>query len=501
MQDAATNETPLPVSIGKMSVPVDLVYLRTVQACTAEITKILSYGESDVVMLELAVEEGFTNAVKHFSKTAEKEESIHVEFDLLGEDLVILIRDRGIPFEIDEVESYEASDASDADRPGLGLTLMKKSVDKVELISCGSKGKELRLTKHLPAGYTLPEFLCKDGRSRTSRRSVDINSVIIRQPTLDDLPSIRRLTWRSYGYRYVSQFYDMEKLRELYDSPFYLPAVAVDPESGEVIFHIALELETSADTVPEEGMAFIDPMIRCVGLAKKVSEFLHEIAAQRGFRGIRAEAVTSHIQSQKILEDGNGTVPCGLLVAYGKNDLIPSDLPVSVQNRATGITHYYVTDRTPATVYLPERHAGMIGEIYGWMNLPRTFGAPYPCELPELSDVQCVPGVEMNNFKINVLSVGKDCLDVIRSNMDEARRNCFEAIFLRFPLDIPSAPGMVEACEKMGLSFAGIVPFYLGGRDAIVLQWVGVQQDMSAIKIYGDRGRKLFDYVKTCLGY
>jgi hypothetical protein len=247
-------------------------------------------------------------------------------------------------------------------------------------------------------------------------------------------------------------------------------------------------------------MAFIDPTIRCVGLAKKVSEFLHEIATGKGFHGIHAGAVTTHIQSQKILEDGNGTIPCAIMKAYGK-PLLPSDLQIATQTRVTVITHYYVTDRAPATVYVPKRHTGMISEIYSWMNLPRTLGATESATLPDVSDVQCVPGVEMNNFKINVTCIGKDCIENIRAKMDEARRNRFEAIYLKLALDAPSAPAIVNECEKMGLSFAGVLPFSLGGKDAIVMQWVGVPLDMDAIKIYGDRGRKLFDYVKTCAGY
>jgi anti-sigma regulatory factor (Ser/Thr protein kinase) len=498
----ATPDSRTPVSLGKLSVPVEMAYLRHTLAYTAETAKMLSFDEVGVSMLELAVEEAFTNAVKHFSKTPGADENIHVEFSLNGADFIISIRDRGIPFDIDEVESYEASDASDADKPGLGMTLMKKSVDKVEVISGSSSGKEVRLIKRIPAGAALPEFLRRhDGPTRAKRRSIDINTVIIRQPTVDDLPSIRRLTWRSYGYHYVSQFYDMKKLRAMFESPCYLPAIAVDPETKEALFHIALELESPNDTVPEEGMAFLDPTIRCPGLTSKVSEFLHAIAKQKGFHGIRAETVTTHTQSQKGLAEAYGTIPCAVLLACGKADFVPSDLPIAVQNRVTEITHYCVMDRTPAAVYVPARHARMISEIYGWMDMPRTFMAASPSELPELSKMQDVPSVEMNRFKINVTTIGKDCVDQIRAKMDEARKNGFEAIYLKLPLDTPATASIADECEKMGLFFAGVVPFALQGRDALVLQWVGVPLDMDAIKIYGDKGRVLFDYVKKCAGY
>ena len=34
-----------------------------------------------------------------------------------------------------------------------------------------------------------------------------------------------------------------------------------------------------------------------------------------------------------------------------------------------------------------------------------------------------------------------------------------------------------------------------------VMQWVGAPLDMGAIRIHGDQGRRVFDYVKGCLGY
>ena len=32
-------------------------------------------------------------------------------------------------------------------------------------------------------------------------------------------------------------------------------------------------------------------------------------------------------------------------------------------------------------------------------------------------------------------------------------------------------------------------------------EWVGVPLDMDSIRIHGDRGRRVFDYVRSCLGY
>jgi anti-sigma regulatory factor (Ser/Thr protein kinase) len=490
------------VSLGRLSVPVDLAYLRPVQSCTADIARMLSFDAPAVTMLQLAAEEGFTNAVNHFSRKPGADENIHVEFNLSGRDFVISIRDRGIPFDIDEVEQFEASDGTGADKPGIGLALMKQSVDKVELISAGRDGKELRLTKHLPEGTVLPASMLQAGeKARKTRRPVDLDSVIIREPTEADLPAIRRLTWRSYGYRYNTKLYDLNKLRDLYHSGLYLPLIAVDPNSGEALFHIALELETPADTVPEEGMAYIDPTIHCPGLVQKTTLALHELAARKGFHGVYINATTTHVMSQKIASELLGTSPCSMLVAIARNDFLPVDMPVSVQNRVSGIVHYWVMDRTPSTVYVPLPHREMVAEIYRWLGLPRTFGDTTEVPLPEQSVLESFVNKEINNCIINVRTLGSDCVEQIRQRLNAVRKDRVEAIFLRLPIDEPAACTVVEECGTMGFSFAGVIPRFLNGRDALILEWVGVPLDMDAVKIHGDNARRLFAYVRKCLGY
>jgi hypothetical protein len=74
--------------------------------------------------------------------------------------------------------------------------------------------------------------------------------------------------------------------------------------------------------------------------------------------------------------------------------------------------------------------------------------------------------------------------------MNAERKAGAEAIYLRLPLSSPAAPQIAEACEKLGLSFAGVMPLICAGTDVLVMQWVGVPLDMDAIRIHGDRGRR-----------
>ncbi|WP_319760481.1 hypothetical protein [Maridesulfovibrio sp.] len=72
-----------------------------------------------------------------------------------------------------------------------------------------------------------------------------------------------------------------------------------------------------------------------------------------------------------------------------------------------------------------------------------------------------------------------------------------DAIYVFIPTNVPSSPLLVEQLEKVGFSFSGIMPHIHDGHDRITLQWINKTIDLEAIKVYGDNGRKIFDYVKS----
>jgi anti-sigma regulatory factor (Ser/Thr protein kinase) len=482
-----------PVSLGKISVPVDLAYLRPAQAFTAEIAKMLSYDEMSSNLLELAVEEAFANAVKHFSRKADADESIHLEYRLEGENLVIAIRDRGAPFDIDEVQSYESGDA---DKPGLGMTLMKKSVDKVELIT-GRSGKEVRLTKMIPIDAELPHhvFCAGSGNAAKKRRALDIDKLAVRFPTEDDLSLIRKLAWRSCGYEHASLFYDMGKLREMLAGRLYLPVIAVDPASGEAVYHAALSLNKPDDAVSVQGMEFSDPDILCPALPRKGTLILHEIARRRGFDGVCVNVPASSIAAQRNALELPGAAPCAVLMTGASGSFF------SAKTKSLAIVHYCTLNRVPATVYFPKRHADIATQIYNWIGLPRTVKTGGESPIPKASDIECERNPDAKYAAICVKNIGMDCVERVHSLLNSARGAGSEVVTVRLALDSPSSPDVADWCEKVGLSFAGIVPAFFNSRDALVMQWIGTPLDMNAAKPFGDKNKKLFVYVRECLGY
>jgi len=85
----------------------------------------------------------------------------------------------------------------------------------------GHDGKVLWLTKHLPPGAAVPASLQTAGETalRRQRHTVAEADAEVRQA---DLPALRRLAWRCYGYTYSTAFYDLTRLTELFRNPCYL---------------------------------------------------------------------------------------------------------------------------------------------------------------------------------------------------------------------------------------------------------------------------------------
>ena len=70
--------------------------------------------------------------------------------ELTPVEFTVKVRDKGLPFDPKQVKGPKTvSDQDDISGPGLGLRLMKGSVDKQTLNNLGFEGKEMVLTKFI----------------------------------------------------------------------------------------------------------------------------------------------------------------------------------------------------------------------------------------------------------------------------------------------------------------------------------------------------------------
>ena len=82
----------------KLTVPNDISYGSVVCSCVTAMAKKLGFDEDSVSMIELGVEEAFTNVVKHAFEPEEK-----ATFDIVCQKipfgLRIAIKEKGMPFD------------------------------------------------------------------------------------------------------------------------------------------------------------------------------------------------------------------------------------------------------------------------------------------------------------------------------------------------------------------------------------------------------------------
>ncbi|BBD09160.1 ATP-binding protein [Desulfovibrio ferrophilus] len=487
--------SPHRIPLGSLSVPVHLIMVRPTVQFTSQISHLLGFSKTDSQLLGMAVEEAFGNAIRHFSGPVEGE-AIDVEFCVHENSLVISIRERGIPFTPQQGQRYTPDDLENMDMPGLGTLLMQKAVDSLEFLSHGRKGKETRLIKTIPYG-ALPQELLEVQPVRRGRDRPTVKNAIVRPATREELPHICQLAWRCYGYTQEAFLYDLEALTEAFDKGTFVPVVAIDPASNQMVWHAGLKIHDPNVPVGEMGLAFIDPAFRCPGATQQMADAVTAMAKKAGHRGTFDCSVTTHTFSQKAMQNCYGSRPCSIMLAITASGMHAKELATSVQPKGSVVNHYRAFDRSPATVYVPERHRTMVSNIYGWLELPREIGTPdteYPLGESRVS-VFPLPD-ELNVVFIIVHAIGPDTAKEIAEALRQCKRERRDAVYAFLPLGAPASPMLVEECEALGLSFAGVMPHIHDGDDRMLMQRVDIVLDMDTIRVYGEQSKQLFDYIQ-----
>lgn len=88
----------------------------------------LSWSETQLYRLNLALAEGFTNAVRHAHQALPPETAIDIDITLWGDRLEIRIWDRGQPFDPEGLEEPEPGTLQEG---GYGWFLLRRLADQV----------------------------------------------------------------------------------------------------------------------------------------------------------------------------------------------------------------------------------------------------------------------------------------------------------------------------------------------------------------------------------
>ena len=127
-----------PRALMELRFPSDSKYLNMVHELTRLLAETTGFETSEAEKIALAVDEATTNVVQH-AYGGGKDHEIEVHFDPEGDSLEIVIFHDGKPLESMPVPEFDLDDlVAEHKTGGLGLTIMRQMMDKVEHTQAGS---------------------------------------------------------------------------------------------------------------------------------------------------------------------------------------------------------------------------------------------------------------------------------------------------------------------------------------------------------------------------
>ncbi|WDP91484.1 MAG: GNAT family N-acetyltransferase [Desulfobacter sp.] len=479
--------------LGKLTVPAHICMMQSIIEYTNQIGLLLSLNDTERSSIVKTVEMAFHSSVSDLSSPIKIYDYIHLEFVATKLQLVISIREKGIPFGRRKTDTRPIGEivknAPDAFTENQGM-------DKIEYLINGRDGRETRLTKSLRPG-SLPEDLFKGDVTRMERKHTLKSEPVIRLTELSELQDVMRLAWKCYGYTQEALLYDINALKQKVESGELISIIAIDTTREAVIGHIGLKHHDNAVNVPEMGLAFVDPAYRKGGLAIALGKKAMEFARLNNYPGVFDCSVTTHTFSQQGMQ-AIGSRPCGVLFGIVAEGMQARQLETSNQEKGSVINHYYAFDRSQRTVYIPPRHQDMVFQIYKWLELPREFKAGDMKPASGLSNVSILPMPEEHNAAFIVVhTIGRKTKEEVKTALCEFKRKRADAVYVFLPLESCHLCWLVEQLEKEGFGFAGIMPHIHDGGDRLLMQYLSFQVNPSSIKLYGAMPQKLFNYILT----
>jgi len=474
--------------LAKLSLIADKKYLPLAMEFIQDVAVVVGLEKSDAQKLELIVEEASLNVIEH---AFDEDENGNFEIIIMRRpgQLVISIRDKGLPFDFQKIKPGENS--------GLGMVLMKALADEIHYVNLGREGKEVLFVKNLPYKNITELEELPEAKEDTSAEKKDVELAYRLMSEQDAVP-MARCMYRSYGYSYGNDFvYYPEKVQELIKSNLLHSCVVFNPE-GELIGHLAMMLESPDAKIGETGMAVVDPRYRGHGIFKKTKLFLIDYAKKRNMAGIYSEAVAVHPYTQK----GNislGAHETGFLIGFTPSTMFFKKIETKQRTkRQTTVLFYLTLKDEERKVYPPFHHKAMIKKIYEMNGLKRKIEKAAHNILdyiPEKSQVDVRVQTEPGRAFMRVSQFGRDVVELIGFRLHELCLQKIDCIYIDLPLSHPMTQQICAPLEMMGSFFAGIIPEMFDG-DVVRLQYLNnVDIDFEKVTVVSDFGKELFNYV------
>ncbi len=498
----------------KLTVPCDLSCLGIVQSFVREAAMHFGFTGGDVTRIELALEEGVVNVMEHgFQEDDEESQTVDVVCERTPLGIRIVIKEKGIPFDPGRLVNLDhVQDLEHASTKGMGMLLMRESMDEVSFLNLGPEGKETHLVKYLPK-ESIQALI--EAREQSREAESEPSSPPEQPPVVRKIPySVRRMlpeeaievsrsAYKNHGYTFFDDvIYYPERLVEMNKEEEMISAVAVS-DDHEFMGHAALVYSDSdpgyqAKTA-EFTFVFVNQEFRNQGCMGRLCRFLLTTPKERPLTGVYSYSVANHVFTQRGIMK-LGFRDCGILLGTSpatwkfKGISEPNEQRISVV-----LSFHYIEPPTPRQIYAPPHHRDMLTRIYENILAPHVVTVPEGqkpvCDNHEAQIKTHVYPVE-NCAVIWVKSYGTNVVREVRATLRELCIKQVAAIDLFLPLQDPLTYFLTEELEKLGFFFAGIEPETFIG-EALILQYLNnIDLDYEKVQVYTDMARDILAHIK-----
>ena len=362
-----------------LTVPNDLSYSAVVGSYVKAVSRKTGFNEDDLQMIELGVDEAFTNVVEH-AFDPDEDATFKIICTRIPLGLKIAIREKGMPFDPTKIPEYDpTTPLEEQSGEGLGFYLMKQSMDEVQFNNLGKQGKETCLIKYL-SKKSIEEMLGAselkrfekpfEKKEKQKEKKIEL---FVRRMKAEEAVEVSKCIYRTYGYSYDKEHaYFPERMAELNKKGIIISTVAVTKD-GEMAGHSALIKENVNDKIAEFGMAVTKPKFRGQGCMYMLGAYDMELSRKGGLTGVFGQAVSNHPFSQKGLHKF-GFKDCGILLGSvpttrsfkGINDEL-------TQRESYVISFQYLNEPSNLQVHAPPHHKEMLEKIYSNIEIKPEF--------------------------------------------------------------------------------------------------------------------------------
>ena len=492
----------------KLSAPCDLSYLHIVQSFVREVAKKFGFTDEDLYKIELALEEGVANVMKHAFVDDDEPDTFEVICERIQLGMRIIIKEKGIPFDLRQLPQFSpVTDIEQVAASGMGVFLMRESMDEVAFLNLGPEGKETHLTKFLPA-KNIQEYLSDAERKvepqaqeiEVAPRTVEKINYTVRRMDPEEAIEISRCAYKSHGYTFFDDhIYFPDRIIELNATEEMISVVAVT-DDNRFMGHGALVYPEAGARIAEFTFVFVNQEYRSQGCMGRLCRFLLEMPKKNVLDGLYSYSVANHVFTQRgVLKLGFND--CGILLATSpatwrfKGIADENDQRISVV-----LSFRYVEVPQARTLFAPPQHREMIVKLYQNIHADHVCGVPEKKSASfngEESVIETSVFASESCGEIWVKSYGSQVIHEIRVILRDLCLKQIAAINLFLSLEDPTTYFITEELEKLGFFFAGILPATNIG-DVLILQYLNnVAFDYGKVQVYSDIAKEILAYIQA----